>query len=176
MGVLSSKTFIMLKKIYFVTSILFFVLILNSCNFHRKSEIDVIFEQTKKIEILAYLDRNQWEKEDNPKYYSPVNYIKDKKIDIKEKYLKNRIVLNSTQINKLKNELINSEVENWEAACYNPRHAIIFYNNKNEVFGYVELCFDCNGSYYSPNMEIISKLALRQEKLFKEFGITYFNE
>jgi hypothetical protein len=176
MGVLSSKTWILLKKIFCLSTIFFLFIVMNSCNFQRKSEIDLIFEQTKKIEILAYLDRNQWKKEDNEKYYSPVNYIKDKKIEINEKYLKNKIVLNSNQINKLKEELMNSKVENWEAACYDPRHAIIFYDNKNEVFGYVELCFDCNGSYYSPNMEIISKPALRQEKLFKEFGITYFNE
>jgi hypothetical protein len=166
----------MLKKINFAIAILFFLFVFNSCNFQRKSEINSIFEETKKVEILAYLDRNQWGKEDNKKYYSPVNYIRDKKIDIKEEYLKNRITLNSTQINKLKDGLINCEVENWEAACYDPRHAIIFYNNENEVFGYIELCFDCNGSYYSPNMEILSKCALRQEKLFKEFGITYFNE
>jgi hypothetical protein len=175
MGVLSIKTLIMLKKIYFVIAFLFFLFIFNSCDFQGKSEIDVIFEQTKKIEILAYLERGQWDRLDNPDYLT-VNYIKNRKLDIKEKYLRNRIVLNDNQIKILKKELGNCKTENWEAMCYMPRHAILFYNENDEISGYIEVCFQCNGSDSSPNLKFLSKCALRQKELFKEFGITYFNE
>lgn len=148
---------------------------MNSCDSQRKSEIDLIFEQTKKVEILAYLDRNQWEKEDNPDYFK-LDFIKNNKVKINKKYLRNSIVLDSFQIKKLKEGLVNCQIENKELLCYDPRHLILFYNNENKIFGYIELCFVCNESHYSPNMEILSKCALRQEKLFKEFGITYFND
>ena len=55
---------------------------MNSCNFQRKSEIDLIFEQTKKIEILAYSNRNEWEVEDNPDYFD-LKYIENNNIKIK---------------------------------------------------------------------------------------------
>ena len=79
---------------------------MNSCNFQRKSEIDLIFEQTKKIEILAYSNRNEWDSLDNTDFYK-LNYINNNIIEIKEKYLKSRIVLNPSQLNNLKNSLIN---------------------------------------------------------------------
>ncbi|MBC8882423.1 hypothetical protein H9X57_00280 [Flavobacterium piscinae] len=47
------------------------------------------------------MDRNQWEVEDNPDYFD-LKYIENNNIKIKEKYLKNRIILNSLQIDNLK--------------------------------------------------------------------------
>ncbi|RXR28896.1 hypothetical protein EQG68_13770 [Flavobacterium piscinae] len=178
MEVLSIKTWILLKKICCLSTIFFLFIVMNSCNFHGKSEIDLIFEQTKKIEILAYLDRNQWEVEDNPDYFD-LKYIENNNIKIKEKYLKNRIILNSLQIDNLKKGLYENckSFSIFEIAkCYNPRHSIIFYNEKNEIFGYIEICFECNRTKSSTNLNFISECALSQEELFKKFGITYFNE
>ncbi len=36
-----------------------------------------------------------------------------------------------------------------KAGCYYPHNAIIFLNNKNQVFEFIELCFDCNQLQYS---------------------------
>jgi hypothetical protein len=175
MGVLSSKTWILLKKIYCLSTIFFFLLVMNSCNFQRKSEIDLIFEQTKKIEILAYSNRNEWDSIDNTDFYK-LNYINNNIIEIKEKYLKSRIVLNPSQQNILKNSLINCKTKNWVAACYDPRHSILFYNEKDEIFGYIEICFECNRVESTSNLKFISECVLSQEELFKEYGITYFND
>lgn len=30
-----------------------------------------------------------------------------------------------------------------EADCYEPRHAVLFYNEKNVLVGVVEVCFEC---------------------------------
>jgi uncharacterized protein YqgQ len=147
----------------------------NSCDYQRKREINVIFEQTKKIEIIAYSNRNEWDSIDNTDYYK-LNYIKNNIIEIKEKYLKSRIVLNPSQLNKLKNGLINCKTKNWVAACYDPRHSILFYNKKDEVLGFIEICFECNRAESTSNLKFISECALSQEELFKEFGITYFND
>ena len=87
MGVLSIKTWILLKKIFCLSTIFFLFIVMNSCNFQRKSEIDLIFEQTKKIEILAYSNRNEWEVEDNPDYFD-LKYIENNNIKIKEKKIR----------------------------------------------------------------------------------------
>ena len=79
-------------------------------------------------------------------------------------------------IEKLKNSLINCKTKNWVAACYDPRHSILFYNEKDEIFGYIEICFECNRVESTSNLKFISECALSQEELFKEFGITYFND
>lgn len=142
-----------------------------SCNFEQKKEINLIFEKTSRIEILAFINRNEWNEMD-----INLNYINNGKIELKNKYLKNRISLNAQQIKKLKKSLSKCEIKNWEAACYYPRHAIIFYDKNVKVFGHIEICFDCNRSASSNNMLSFSECALGLEELFKEFGITYFNE
>lgn len=149
---------------------------MNSCNFQGKSEIDLIFEQTKKIDLLAFYDRDQWEKEDYPSHSYKVNYLKNNKVNIKEKYLRNKITLNQIQIGKLKDSLESCKPQDGVAMCYMPRHSLIFYDNNDKIFGYIEICFDCNRTESSKNLEFLSDCVLWQKELFKEFGITYFNE
>jgi disulfide oxidoreductase YuzD len=154
--------------------ILLFLVIFPSCSAQEKKALDSIFDQTKKIEIIAFYDRDKWEREDQSLY---VNHIKNNKIEIKEKYLRNRILLKEDQIIKLKSEFGNCATDDGEiAACYMPRHVLIFINAKNEIFGYIEICFDCTNTQSSKNLEFLARCALKQEKLFKEFGITYFED
>uniref|UniRef100_UPI00404AABCD hypothetical protein n=1 Tax=Flavobacterium sp. TaxID=239 RepID=UPI00404AABCD len=164
-----------MKKTIFLLLLPIFALLF-SCKSGNETAVDLIFEQTSKIEILAYVDRDLWDEEDNPDFYE-VNFIKNKKVDIKDKYLKNKIVLNNQQIVKLKKGLSDS-CESFSlfggAKCYDPRHAIIFYNNKSEVLGYIEICFECEKANSSYNLKILEDCALQLEELFKEFGITYF--
>jgi disulfide oxidoreductase YuzD len=146
-----------------------------SSNMAQENEaLDSIFNQAKKIEIIAFYDRDKWDREDRS---MNVNYIKNNKIEIKEKYLRNRILLNENQIIKLKSEFGNCTTDDWEIhACYWPRHIIIFINAKNEIFGHIELCFDCTNTQSSKNLVFLERCALKQKKLFKEFGITYFED
>ncbi|HRE77971.1 MAG TPA: hypothetical protein PLL09_09105 [Flavobacterium sp.] len=154
--------------------ILLFLIIYSSIIAQQKEALDSIFNQTKKIEIIAFYARDKWDREDRSMY---VNYIKNNNIEIKEKYLRNRILLNLDQINKLKSELGNCKTEDWEiGSCYWPRHILIFTNAKNEIFGYIELCFSCGNTQSSKNLNFLARCALKQEKLFKEFGITYFDD
>ncbi|GGD23443.1 hypothetical protein GCM10011343_12040 [Flavobacterium orientale] len=153
-------------------------MIYSSCIAQKNEALDSIFNQTKKIEILAFYDRYKWEREDKPSYmYQKVSYIKNNKIEIREKYLRNIITLNKEQIYKLKTRFENCESEFSEIImCYMPRHIIVFYNEDDEIIGYIEICFDCNRAYSSKNLEFLAECTLRQKKLFKEFGITYFDD
>lgn len=173
MRVLSNK--ILSNHVFSFITFLMLVFIFNSCNIKIKKEINSTFEKVKRIEILAYEDRNQWTKEDNPDFLK-LNYIQNGKLEINKKYLRNRISLNKEQIEILKNKLRKCETENWAAACYDPRHAILFYDKNDKIFGYIEMCFDCNGRRSSENFKVFSECALGLEETFKEFGITYFGE
>ncbi len=154
--------------------ILLFLVIYTSCIAQENEALDSIFNQTKKIEIIAFYDRDKWNREDR---FTDVNYIRNNNIEIKEKYVRNRILLNQDQINKLKSEFENCKSEDFESAdCYWPRHVLIFTNTKNEIFGYIEICFSCGNSESSKNLKFLERCVLKQEKLFKEFGITYFEE
>jgi hypothetical protein len=160
-----------LKLIGFLLAILIF----NSCNLKHKREINSIFDKVNRIEILAYVDRNQWNQEDNSDFLK-LNFIQNGKLEINKKYLKNIISLNKNQIEILKNKLSKCKTENWAAACYDPRHALLFYDEKDKIFGYIEMCFDCNRSESSENLKLFSDCALDLKESFKEFGITYFGE
>ncbi|AFD06812.1 hypothetical protein [Solitalea canadensis] len=63
--------------------------------------------------------------------------------------LKEIVYLNDEQKNALTNVLYNIGYKgkptiNTGAACYNPHNAILFMNDKKQVFEYIELCFDCS--------------------------------
>ncbi len=61
--------------------------------------------------------------------------------------------------------------------CYNPRNAILFVNKKDEVIGYVELCFECNGYKIMPHDLRVGRFCDEKfevvKKIFGESGITY---
>ncbi|HCQ12728.1 hypothetical protein [Flavobacterium sp.] len=173
MKVINTK--VLLNNLLEIYSLLFVLFLTNSCSTTLRKEINSAFEKTKRIEILAYIDRNQWDEEDNSNY-SKLNYIKNGNLEINKKYLKNRIILNEEQIEILKKRLSKCEIENWGAKCYNPRHAILFYDKNDKIYGYIEMCFDCNGSESSENFKAFSGCALGLKETLKEFGITYFNE
>ena len=79
-----------LKLVVFLLTIY----IIDSCSLKHKEEVNSIFDKVNRIEILAYVDRNQWNQEDNPDYLK-LNFIQNGKLKISKKYLKNRISLKS---------------------------------------------------------------------------------
>ena len=153
----------MKTTILFLASLLFF-------NFSKKDkEIENLFSKTKKIEIYAFQSFSG-------NYLNP-HYLKTNKVEIPEKFLRNKIVLNELQVLKLKKKLIKTKDKIEErATCYEPRHIIVFYNEKDEIFGYVELCFECTGTSATNNLKFLEDRIFFQCELFKEFGITYFEE
>lgn len=137
----------------------------------EKEALDSIFNQTRKIEIYAYLDYNKWEKNDKKE----IIYNND--IYIKDEYVRNKILLTKKQIKKLEKSLLKTKVEIDERAdCFDPRHTIVFFNNHNKILGFINLCFSCLNSDSSKNLAFLSDKMLLQANLFKDFGITYFEE
>jgi hypothetical protein len=165
--------FLKVRKLEIKVFFIFFILF-SSCATNKNDKIEVksIFNQTKKIEIYAYLDKNRWEKKDRNEYLKANNINV-----IPSKYLRNKIVLNHNQIKKLEKELIKSKQKIEDRAdCFDPRHTIVFYNENEDILGDIELCFQCSRANSSKKLKILGDKMLFQRKLFQEFGINYFEE
>lgn len=150
-----------------------FQLCLSTAQKNDKNQIDSIFIQTKKIEIYAYYDQNKWDKNEKNTYLESKNII-----EIPKKHIRNKVTLTSYKdIKKLKKSIVKSSNKIEERAnCYDPRHTIVFYNENNDIIGFVEICFSCMNSRTSDNFTVLKDKILYQEKLFQEFGITYFED
>lgn len=140
----------------------------------RKFPIDDI----SKVEIYSYYDRTSWDtvkvNEKAPLYKE---LIKEGKLTFNTAFIKEKIILNKNQQKELVNLMvcdtcIPSELP---AACYMPRHLILFKHANNKILGYNEFCFECIGSRQSKNLENFQKFCLNDMSLlFKKFGIKFF--
>ena len=57
----------------------------------------------------------------------------------------------------------------WVASCYNPRNGLLFFDEKNQLLGYFEVCFECHGeaNYLILNNQGFDKL----KSLFSREGL-----
>lgn len=152
------------------------LLTISSCK-HEKPISFKFFDEIDKIEIISYPSRTQWLKEDVHDYRQ-VDFVKDS-VCIKKRYIRDRFFLNDLQIEKLKAvfKKINDIEKSTIAACYDPRHIIVFYK-LNKPIGYIEYCFECGNNDFSENLKEIGEdfcqeKGVELEKLFKEFGVKY---
>ena len=133
-----------------------------------------------KIEFLSYPDRITW---DTISYKGEIpfrkNLIENQKFTFDSTMIKERIVLNEIQKKELFALMVCDTCvpEEMAAACYQPRHLILFKDKKNKIVGYQEFCFQCVGLRESKNLEGFEKLCFSDmNKLFRKFGIKYFVE
>lgn len=65
----------------------------------------------------------------------------------------------------------------WGAKCYMPRNAILFFDKNNQLFEFIEICFECNQYKTSStkvdlNNNCGQKISLLKD-LFEQAGIEY---
>jgi hypothetical protein len=133
-----------------------------------------------KIEIVSYYDRIKWDtleyKKESPFYKILVdNY----KLSFDSAMIQERVVLKKAQEKELLDLMICDTCvpEEISAACYMPRHMILFRDNKNRIIGYNEFCINCIGSRSSTNLNGFQKYCYSDMgDLFRKFGIKLFVE
>lgn len=188
-------------KSYFMRKIIFLItiLILVSCKNEKtnnqieaegipivKSVSKVInrrdfpIKNFSKIELVSYYNRIFWDtvryKGERPSYKMLVdNY----KLTFDSTMVQERVILNKSQEKELLNLMISDTCvpEEMSAACYDPRHMILFRDDKNRIIGYNEFCINCIGSRSSTNLNGFQKYCYSDMgDLFRKFGIKLFVE
>jgi hypothetical protein len=106
---------------------------------------------------------------------------------IASKYVKDEITLTEAQIDRLTELLYNYNFSKDPASrsithgdCYEPRHAIVFLNSSDKVFGYFEFCFECKNHRTVPARENVGEFCSGKYQLIEDFfqsiGVTFFKE
>lgn len=109
------------------------------------------------------------------------------KNQILSKYLMDEITLTEDQIDKLTQILYNYNFTKepgprgiTHGSCYEPRHAILFLNSSDKVFGFFEFCFQCQNHQTVPARENIGEFCPGKYDLIQQFfqsvGVTFFKE
>lgn len=151
----------------------------NKLSFEKRI-LNYPYNVTSQIKIISYQNKGEgFEGEELQKYLDLIISNKD---SLNESTFDEIQILNTQQIERLTDIVYNygfkEEVNIIVVkACYMPRNAILFYDNENNLNGFLEICFECN-NYRSSNKEItIGELCTQKMQLMKDFfkdcGIKY---
>lgn len=127
------------------------------------------------------------EKPHSTVYKEPRSEIPRKNSKIDRSQLKEIIALTHSQLDSLTNIFFNYDyghaengmIHNPDLACYEPRHAILFFRKKADVepFAYFEVCLECQyvktfPKQYNLGNFCVGKYGLLRE-YFRQTGITF---
>lgn len=136
------------------------------------------FSEASSIELFSYPDRMSWDTltQKHGTYFN-VNILSNGKMDVDPNQIRERIVLSQDQKHKLFNLLFNIQCK-WEggSACFEPRHALVFYNKDQQAFAFIEICLKCAAVRTSDKVNfggLCYPKIIELSKLFESFGIKY---
>lgn len=136
------------------------------------------FSKAATIEIISYPDRFTWDTiNKNHGNYFEVNLIPNGQMDLDSSQIKERVNLNLQQQNDLFDLLYNVECKFEQGApCFEPRHAIIFYDKDKKAYDFIEICLECMEIRTTKNIKLgilCPDKIFEISELFKSFGIKY---
>lgn len=148
------------------------------------------FRSAKKIEIVSfpYNDIMHFDSTSMREEYEANDKMPMKNGELDMSFVKEKITLDSSSTLSLMNILFNvvfrgKPIMIEVMKCYSPRHAVLFYDDKNssKPYVYYEICFECQHFYVFENKERMSdKYKLGDfcdgkfkllEDLFRKIGI-----
>ena len=148
----------------------FFFLQVLSCTNKKEERYNetFLFAKADEIEILSYPNRNDWD--------SNGEVIDNGKVKLDQKRIVQRIMITKLQSEKLFDILYNFSCKDQEvnAACYEPRHSIIFYKKK-KAFAFIEICLDCMNTHSTDGIKHFGFCAEKInaiDDLFHKVGLT----
>lgn len=164
--------------------LLLFLTIFSCKSTQEKIQVDNVFLEADKVEIWSYANREIWHIENvegsDSKRMENLE-IENGKLNIDLINVKEKIKLTKKEVAEIYKILFSSKICKYVsvAACYQPRHLIVFYDSEEKVINALEICLSCiqiqsinNFNYPDLCEQKMDKL----EKLFKSFGINYYDE
>lgn len=139
------------------------------------------FSESSRIEFISYPTRQDWDQRPvgEQSVISEV-LVSDGKVAFDSTMIKESVFIDANQSTKLFDVLYKTEcIGNDTYFCYDPRNAIFFYDQNNQIIAAIEICFDCQNYIVSDGLEGINLCNNHMELLgevFTEAGITYFGE
>jgi hypothetical protein len=86
------------------------------------------------------------------------------------------IRLNNSQVAKLCDAVHGLRpAPTWEAACFNPHHAFLFYSATGDIVGEIDICFQCGNKYGKPDGYATTWDLPAIEAIFKELNLPIEN-
>ncbi|MCW4470132.1 hypothetical protein OGH69_14235 [Flavobacterium sp. MFBS3-15] len=137
-----------------------------------KMEETFPFSEAEKIELISYSGRYSWDRD--RENFNVI--VEDKKLVIDTSYIKERIVINEKLEKDLFKAIYIDDPPTESAACFDPRHSILFYNKNSEIIAYIEICFMCGNYETSKNFTHGLMNVGSFWMIFKDAGIKYFKE
>jgi hypothetical protein len=164
------------------------VAMLSACSSHipnriHRNALARLFNSATSVKILSYTNR-MYEKplidgEEIAQAPKDTVFFHVGKLAILESTIKETLVLNREQTDSLLT-LLKTDMCKFDgtAICYDPAHAIVFFNGSGQPFGYIELCFSCTNYETSGDfdMDFCYEKSEALKDLFQSFGIKYFGE
>lgn len=172
-------------KVRFV-SIILLGLIFSGCSSHKhnvagRKALDHLFNTASTVRIFSYVNRMyeapiiEGQETNLPK--KDTVYFRVKNLPIPESSIKERLILNNEQRESLFTLLKTDSCKfDGGAICYDPAHAILFFDADDHPFGYIELCFTCTNYQTSGDFQLdfCYEKSEALKNLFHSFGIRYF--
>jgi hypothetical protein len=172
-----------MRKVLFLISILLLISCKNNDAEKTFSKVinkrDFPVKNFSKIELVSYYNRIYWDTKFKGEFPIHKVLVEDYKLTFDSTMIQERVVLNKVQEKELLNLMVSDScsIDQVAAACYNPRHMILFRDNKNRIIGYNEFCLECGSSRNSDNLEDFQQYCYYDmSNLFKKFGIKLFVE
>jgi hypothetical protein len=104
--------------------------------------------------------------------------FKTNEIDVER--FKTIVEINSEDVSDLLTAIYQPKTEFEVGACYEPRHSVVFYNNQNEIIGYIEICFECSQIHVFGKVPFPGQMAyedyMRIKKIFAGYMNDYMNK
>lgn len=145
----------------------------------KKLEDTFPFNKAKKIEVISYQVRYQWDtisKGDGVFQVNPL--VKKGELLMPESRIKERAIFDSKGRAEIFDFLIIEDCNGGSvAACFDARNAILFYDNMGKIIANVEVCLDCANA--QADFDISALCYERVDKLtaiFKRAGLKLKNE
>ncbi|SHI90717.1 hypothetical protein [Flavobacterium terrae] len=110
-----------------------------------------------------------------------IDIVLNGKITLSEDEIKDKIILNNSQIEDLVNFIKEDycKIKATVAACYAPRHLIAFFK-KNKLSAYYEFCIECGNDKRSKKLYKYPEFCLEKgekaKELLKQFGVKYLGD
>ncbi len=127
---------------------------------------------------MKWIDSLSLESEEERCYYMTLIDFKTNEIDVER--FKTIVEINSEVVSELLTAMYQPKSEFEIGACYEPRHGVVFYNNQNELIGYIEICFECSQIHVFGKIPFPGQMAyedyMRIKKIFARYMNDYMNK